>query len=295
MRVFEGQAFWEPLRDRLFGGPVSAAGEVGLVGRSGAGQSRANMDDLVVIVPARLGSQRFPGKLLVEVRGKPLILWTAENLRRAVPDWPLIFAVAEVELERVLEGAGFRTVRTDPELASGTDRLAAANEAIGARWIINAQADEPLLTGSHLRLLARLLGEGRPMATLATPFGRREDFEDPNKVKVVLGATEEVDGYPWGEALYFSRAPIPRDREEPEALPAEALWHLGLYGYSADLLERFRGWPAGRLEKRERLEQLRVLENGYKIAVGIHERRTVGVDVPEDVVELEGHLEGPEE
>lgn len=248
------------------------------------------MEDLVVVVPARLGSQRFPGKLLVEVAGKPLILWTAENLRRCVPDWPVVFAVGERALAEVVERAGFRAVLTDPELASGTDRLAAANREIGAKWVINAQADEPLLTASHLKRLAALLGTGVAMATLATPFRRRADFEDPNKVKVVLGQQKEEDGLRWGRALYFSRAGIPRDREAAESVPAEALWHLGLYGYEADLLEQFSKWPAGRLERLERLEQLRVLENGYDIAVGIHEERTVGVDVPEDLVELEACL-----
>lgn len=252
------------------------------------------MNNPVVIVPARLGSQRFPRKLLHLVNGRPLILWTAQNLARAVPDWPIFFAVAEEELAVVLRAEGYEVLLTDPELPSGTDRLAAANEKIGAEWILNAQADEPLLQARHLRQLWNLLRRGTEMATLATPFRTVEEFQDPNKVKVVLacgeaGPHEEKDCSS-GKALYFSRAAVPFPRDEPTSLPAHAFWHLGLYGYSANLLAAFTRWPLGPLEKVEKLEQLRVLEHGYEIAVGITGTRTIGVDVPADVVHLEAAL-----
>jgi 3-deoxy-manno-octulosonate cytidylyltransferase (CMP-KDO synthetase) len=240
------------------------------------------MLDCAIIVPARLGSQRFPRKLLEPVRGRPLILWTAANLRRIAPQLPLYFAVAEAELAAVLAAEGHASVMTDPGLPSGTDRLAAANRQIGAHRVINVQADEPVLAADHIRQLLQLMETGVDMATLATPFTRLEDFRDPNKVKAVIR--------PDGEALYFSRAPVPYPRDAADALPPGAYWHMGIYGYSAGLLEAFSDWQPGRLEQVERLEQLRVLENGRRIGVGITATRTVGVDVPGDIAELERFL-----
>jgi len=192
------------------------------------------MSDWAIIVPARLGSQRFPRKLLQTVRGRPLILCTADNIRRIAPDIPLSFAVAEEELQKILVAAGYHCVMTDPDLPSGTDRIAVANREICARWVINVQADEPVLAGEHITQLRGLLESGFDMATLATPFTENKDYEDPNKVKVVTGLNQQ--------ALYFSRSPIPFDRDRPGELPDHAYWHLGLYGYSADLLQHFSGW-----------------------------------------------------
>ena len=240
------------------------------------------MEDWAIIVPARLGSQRFPRKLLQRVRGRPLILWTAENIRRIAPELPLFFAVAEEALKEALEAAGYRCILTDPDLPSGTDRITAANREVGARWVINVQADEPVLAAKHIRQLQQVLGTGVDVATLATPFTRLADFLDPNKVKVVTGAD--------GRALYFSRSPIPYQRETNGGMPAGALWHLGLYGYHADILERFAAWNPSPLEMTEKLEQLRVMENGGSIGVGVTETRTVGVDVPDDLARLEAFL-----
>jgi len=240
------------------------------------------MSDCAIIVPARLGSQRFPEKLLQSVQGKPLVLCTADNIRQIAPGIPLYFAVAEEELREVLESAGYQCVMTDPDLPSGTDRIAVANRGIGARWIINVQADEPVLAAEHITQLQGLLGSGFDMATLATPFPDIEDFRDPNKVKVVTGLKQQ--------ALYFSRAPIPCNRDGQSDLPENAYWHLGLYGYSAELLERFSGWSPSVLEKTEKLEQLRILENGGSIGVGITQIRTIGVDVPEDLARLQDFL-----
>ena len=230
--------------------------------------------DLALIVPARLASTRFPRKLLHEVDGKPLILWTAERLVNEVPGWPLFFAVAEEELAKVLRKAGFEAVLTDPNLPSGTDRVAAANREIGAARVINVQADEPLTRGKDLETLRDLLAADAPMATLAAPFPDEMDFRDPHKVKVVCGAP--------GQALYFSRAPIPFDRDNAGWGKFPAHWHLGLYGYQADFLEQFPQLPPGVLEQVEKLEQLRALEHGYTIAVGAAKGPTIGIDTPED-------------
>jgi 3-deoxy-manno-octulosonate cytidylyltransferase (CMP-KDO synthetase) len=240
------------------------------------------MLECAIVVPARLGSQRFPRKLLQEVHGRPLILWTADNLQRIAPAVPLYFAVAEEELAEVLGAAGLRCIMTDPELPSGTDRIAMANREIKARQVVNVQADEPIIGAEHIAQLLDVLKTGPDVATLATPFEDAADFTDPNKVKAVVAQN--------GRALYFSRSPIPYDRDSKGGLPARAYWHLGLYGYSAEVLEQFLSWKASPLEQTEKLEQLRILENGFQIGVGITGSRTIGVDVPEDLARLESFL-----
>lgn len=244
---------------------------------------------IAIVVPARLQSQRFPRKLLHAVLGKPVILWTAERIRSEAPEFPLVFAVAEAELADVLGESGFATVMTDPDLPSGTDRIAAVASEVEADAFINIQADEPLVHREHITALAGLIGAGdAAMATLAVPFQTANDFCDPSKVKVVRAAN--------GEALYFSRSPIPFDRDTGGAPPdawftdGPAFWHLGLYAYTRPFLEVFSQLPPGKLEHCEKLEQLRVLEAGHRIKVGIVNRRTVGIDTREDVSRLEGLL-----
>lgn len=236
--------------------------------------------DTTIIVPARLASRRFPRKLLHEIGAKPLILWTAERIRSVAPDFPLVFAVAESELADLLEDRGYRVVPTDPDLPSGTDRIAQANAEIRSPVVINVQADEPLVTGRQIETLARLIHEGAEMATLAVRFREESDLHDPNKVKVVRSAN--------GEALYFSRSPIPfcRDRkgyvDGPWLAENPCFWHLGLYAYRAETIQRFTALPGGTLEQIERLEQLRMLEHGFRIAVGLSDDRNLGIDTPED-------------
>jgi len=231
-----------------------------------------------IIVPARLASVRFPRKLLFPLQGRPLVLWTAARIKEEVPEVPLYFAVDGEELGEVLRGEGYAVIATPPDLPSGTDRIALANREIGARRVINVQADEPWVTAAQIGDLFQLLDQEVSMATLATPFTEVSDFQNPNQVKVVCDQA--------GRALYFSRAPIPWNRDgEPDAdwLQRERpLRHLGLYGYSADLLECFPRLSPGRLEQVERLEQLRVLENGYQIGVGLTDSPLPGIDTPED-------------
>lgn len=230
---------------------------------------------MAVIVPARLASQRFPRKLLHPIQGRALILWTAARLKRELPGWPLFFAVADRELADVLEAEGFRTVMTDAELPSGTDRLAAANRTIRAKYVINVQADEPLVHAREVELLATLVQGEVEMATLATPIRSQADFRNPNRVKVVRDCR--------GRALYFSRAPVPQLRDAEAEFPEAALWHLGMYAYRAEFLDRYAGLAPTPLEKAERLEQLRVLEHGFRIGVGVVESGGIGIDAPEDV------------
>ena len=243
-----------------------------------------------IIVPARLASTRFPRKLLHEVRGKPIILWTAERIREVAPEFPLFFAVDDDALERCLAGAGYQAVRTRADHPSGTDRLAEANAAVGAEAVINVQGDEPLVTGEQIRTLAAGLEGEAAIATLAVPFERPEDFANPNQVKVVRDRA--------GYALYFSRSPMPFARDT--AGQVDAAWlqanrcyrHLGLYAYKADFLQAFSGLEPGFLEQVEKLEQLRAMEHGYRIHVGITDQATVGIDTPEDLAVFEAQLGG---
>jgi 3-deoxy-manno-octulosonate cytidylyltransferase (CMP-KDO synthetase) len=246
------------------------------------------MPAFAIIVPCRLESTRFPRKLLHPIKGRPLVLWVAERIASQAPDYPLWFAVDHELLAECLEGAGFRAIMTDARHPSGTDRIAEANRTVRATYVLNVQADEPLVTGGQLHALARLIQGECPMATLCTPFKRVADFRNVNQVKVVMSLT--------GRALYFSRSLMPYSRDL--GLAIDDAWvaanpcfkHLGLYAYRADFLEKFATLPPGRLEVIEKLEQLRVLENGYPIAIGVTEDPTIGVDTPDDAKRFEEAL-----
>jgi 3-deoxy-manno-octulosonate cytidylyltransferase (CMP-KDO synthetase) len=243
------------------------------------------MAHTAIIVPCRLESTRFPRKLLHSIRGKPLLLWVAERIAREAPEFALHFAVDHELLRACVTDAGFRAIMTSESHQSGTDRIAEANRSVKADYVINVQADEPLVTGAQIRALAKLIAGPVPMATLATPFRRVVDFYNPNQVKVVMRRD--------GRALYFSRSRLPFSRDL--GLTIDDAWiaanpclkHLGLYAYHADLLEKFAALPPGRYEQIERLEQLRVLENGHDILVAETSDPGIGVDTPADAVKFE--------
>ena len=232
-----------------------------------------------IVVPARLASSRFPKKLLADAGGMPLILRTANRLRQQVPEYDLIFAVDGEEIAQPLKQEGYSCVFTDPDLPSGTDRIAQANKILQRKEILNVQADEPMVLREHVLALTKALQKkGADLATLATPFEKIEDFHDPNQVKVVLNVS--------GFALFFSRAPIPYNRECSHNLSHNCYKHLGMYGYRGDFLNEFTSLPTGCLEDLEKLEQLRALENGKHISVEIVPYDTVGIDTPEDLSNL---------
>jgi len=247
------------------------------------------MPDVAIIVPCRLESTRFPRKLLHPIRGRPLLQWVVVRLQQEAPGLPLYFAVDHELLRECVTAAGGRAILTDPAHQSGTDRIAEANRTVRAERVINVQADEPLVSAAQIRLLADLIAGDVPMATLATPFQTAADFNNPNQVKVVLAPATR-------RALFFSRSPLPyaRDRQgmvDDAWVRANPCYrHLGLYAYRADLLEKFAQLPPGRLEQIEKLEQLRVLENGHEIACDLTNDPTIGVDTPEDAVKFEQHL-----
>jgi 3-deoxy-manno-octulosonate cytidylyltransferase (CMP-KDO synthetase) len=246
------------------------------------------MPAFAIIVPCRLESSRFPRKLMHPIKGKPLVLWVAERIVAQAPDYPLWFAVDHEMLAECVEGAGFRAIMTDPGHQSGTDRIAEANRRVRASYVLNVQADEPLVTAAQLQVLAKLIQGDCPMATLCTPFKRVVDFYNANQVKVVMTST--------GRAMYFSRSRMPYSRDL--GLTIDDAWvaanpcykHLGLYAYKADFLEQFVRMAPGRLEQIEKLEQLRALEAGYPIAIEVTEDPTIGVDTPEDAKKFEALL-----
>ncbi|MBI2517054.1 MAG: 3-deoxy-manno-octulosonate cytidylyltransferase [Opitutae bacterium] len=248
------------------------------------------MPAFAIIVPCRLESTRFPRKLLHLIKGKPLVLWVAERITEQAPDLPLWFAVDHELLAECIEGAGFRAIMTDAKHPSGTDRIAQANRRVRASYVINVQADEPLVSNNQIHALAKMIQGDCPMATLCTEFRRAEDFFNPNQVKVVVSPRT-------GRALYFSRSPIPYARDLGGKV--DDAWvaanhchrHLGLYAYKADFLEKFVGMPPGRLEQIEKLEQLRALEAGHPIAIDLTADPTIGVDTPEDAARFEQALE----
>ncbi|REK10939.1 MAG: 3-deoxy-manno-octulosonate cytidylyltransferase [Planctomycetota bacterium] len=234
-----------------------------------------------VVIPARLASTRLPRKLLLAETGKPLLQHTYEAAARAARPAGLVVAADSDEIATTVRAFGGDVRMTSADCASGTDRVAeVARELPEADILVNVQGDEPELPGASIDLAIELL-EANPemeMSTLATPIRDRAMLEDPSCVKVVF------DG--GGRALYFSRSPIPHAREwRDELLSAEPpcfYLHIGLYAYRRDFLLRLAELPRTPLEKLENLEQLRVLENGHSIAVGVVHDRTVGIDTPED-------------
>jgi 3-deoxy-manno-octulosonate cytidylyltransferase (CMP-KDO synthetase) len=216
------------------------------------------------------------------------VVWVAERIAAQAPDYPLWFAVDHQLLAECLEGAGFRPIMTDSRHNSGTDRIAEANRTVRASYVLNVQADEPLVSAGQLQALARLIQGESPMATLCTPFKRIVDFYNANQVKVVKSND--------GRALYFSRSRMPYSRDL--GLTIDDAWvvanpcykHLGLYAYRADFLEKFVALPPGQLEQIEKLEQLRALENGYSIAIEVTSDPSVGVDTPDDAKKFEALL-----
>jgi 3-deoxy-manno-octulosonate cytidylyltransferase (CMP-KDO synthetase) len=234
-----------------------------------------------IIIPARLASTRLPRKLLLAETGKPLIQHTYESAQRALRPAGICVATDHEDIFKVVQAFGGRAEMTDPSAASGSDRVAeVARHMPGVEIIVNVQGDEPEIAGRSIDLAIELL-EAHPEAvisTLATPIRSLRQLEDPACVKVVF------DGN--ARALYFSRSPIPRAREWNDALlaanPPHFYQHVGLYAYRREFLLKLASMPPSRLEKVEKLEQLRVLEAGYSIFVGVVEEPTFGIDTPED-------------
>ncbi|MBI5883066.1 MAG: 3-deoxy-manno-octulosonate cytidylyltransferase [Elusimicrobia bacterium] len=250
-----------------------------------------------VIIPARWGSTRFPGKVLALLGGKPIVRWCHEAAV-ASRIGPVAVATDDLEVVRAVEAFGGRAVMTPKNLASGTDRVLAALKRLrwSPRFVVNLQGDEPLISPSGLRSLDRLLrSAGADVATLVTPLKGAERLQRPDVVKAVLAKD--------GRALYFSRSPVPYRRQPPPArgvrlspsgtaVPCRQeeprRWeHIGIYGYKAASLRRFVSLPPSPLERAESLEQLRALEDGMSIYAAVVPARGVAIDTPADLAQAE--------
>lgn len=232
----------------------------------------------VAVIPARYASTRLPGKPLLKRTGKFLIQHVYEQVRRARRLTDVIIATDDRRIYQAVESFGGRVAMTREDHASGTDRVAEVAAGLNADIVLNVQGDEPEIEPANIDQLVDLLARRSDcsMATLACPFPENADPADPNAVKVVLDSA--------GSAIYFSRSPIPypRDGKRLTDFRAEFLLHIGIYAYRRDFLLQLAGWPVGRLERIEKLEQLRALERRVGIAVGTVERAAVGIDTPAD-------------
>jgi 3-deoxy-manno-octulosonate cytidylyltransferase (CMP-KDO synthetase) len=235
---------------------------------------------VIAIIPARYASTRFPAKPLARHTGKYLIQHVVEQVNRAQRITTCVVATDDQRIADAVRSFGGQVAMTREDHPSGTDRIAevvAATPGSPSDLILNVQGDEPEIEPAVLdQLIGRMQEDAAcPMGTLACPFPADSDPDDPNAVKVVINRA--------GRALYFSRARIPYPRADVGA--AERLgWllHLGVYAYRRDFLLQFASWPPSALERMERLEQLRVLDNGYPIAVEVVQRASVGIDTPAD-------------
>lgn len=235
--------------------------------------------DVVAIIPARFNSTRLPGKPLLAETGQPLIQHVVESAWKARCLDRVLVATDDVRIAECVASFGGEAVLTRPDHPSGTDRVAEVAAAFPTvRIVVNLQGDEPELSAHAIDRVISLLAEDPevPMATLATPIRDERQYHDPSCVKVVCAR---------GRALYFSRSPIPYYRAGKTGNtfhPSMSWLHLGLYAYRREFLLRLAQLPTTPLELAEGLEQLRVLEAGYPIAVGVVEETSVGIDTRED-------------
>ncbi len=243
----------------------------------------------IAVIPARYAATRLPGKPLVALAGKPMIQRVWERVRQAKKISRVIVATDDERILQAVAAFDGEAVMTRAEHRSGTERVAEVGATIGGgdgEIFLNVQGDEPLVEPDAIDTLVEAVesDESVAVATLMVPIAKPADIMDPNIVKVVF----DFDG----NALYFSRAPIPWVRDRNAPVHVQHMKHLGLYGFRRAALLDFPTLPVGDLERIEQLEQLRWMENGYKIRVAETSHDSVSVDVPEDVARVEQLLRG---
>lgn len=265
-----------------------------------------------VVIPARLGSTRFPEKMLAHKTGRPLVQHVVDQVNKCKRVSRVIVATDHARIAEALKPFGTVVAMTSPDHASGTDRIAevanrlgslsSASSSLGSlsnddaiqdfEVLINVQGDEPEID-PHLidTLIGRLETSNDPMVTAAAKFPRHLDVNNPNHVKVVvtsmgLPSSDETGGsVSGGRAIYFSRWPVPYVREMTD-LPVQHLLHLGIYGYRKEFLLQYASWRPTPLEQAEKLEQLRAIEHGVSIGVVVVEHASNGIDTPEQYEEF---------
>ena len=241
----------------------------------------------IIVIPARYASTRLPGKSLIDIGGKPLLQRVYEGACRSKLSDGILIATDDKRIEKAALAFGAEVIMTDPALPSGTDRVFAAIQEREADLVMNLQGDEPFIESSIIDQLFSTMENGAVnMATLCCPITDEGEYRDPNTVKVVFDSS--------GFALYFSRSPIPYlrtfDSEPCPGMPVSGVRtpnslykHIGIYGFTRSFLQQFVAMPKSPLEEAESLEQLRVLENGYKIKVIVTDYSGFGIDTPEDL------------
>ena len=240
----------------------------------------SNAPDFLVVIPARLGSTRLPRKPLADIGGKPMVVRVAERAKQSLAH-SVVVATDSAEIAEACNEHRIECLLTNPDHPTGTDRLAELAQLLKLpdnTLVVNVQGDEPLIPPELINQVAQTLASNTQCAisTIAVPISDPSEIKNPNVVKVVLNRA--------GEALYFSRAPIPFLRDAQSTLKTDHLRHLGIYAYRAEFLQAFAHLEPAPPEKAEALEQLRALWNGYRIAVHIAtEAPPAGVDTPEDL------------
>ena len=241
--------------------------------------------DVIGVIPARYQSTRFAGKVLADIMGKPMLqhVWERAKQSRMLDD--LIIACDDEIILKAANKFGAKAVMTSKEHSCGTDRISEVVNPLDVKVVINIQGDEPLVHPMMIDSIARALLEDPSvnMATISKKIDDSIQVFDPNVVKVVVDKNNF--------ALYFSRAPIPFLSPNAEIEQVTYYKHIGLYGYTKDFLFTYKNLPASNLEKTERLEQLRVLSEGFKIKVIETTFETVGVDTPEDLEKVKEKLQ----
>lgn len=236
--------------------------------------------NFIAIIPARYQSTRFPGKPLAMLQNKPVIQWVYENASKALDEvW---VATDDERIFKAVKKFGGKVTKTAATHRSGTDRCAEAarnlSEKANFDVVINIQGDEPFIHASQIKQLMTCFDEKNEIATLVKKIDNTEELFNPNRPKVVIDKE--------GNALYFSRSPIPFVRGEKESswLLAASFWaHIGMYAYKREVLHEITQLQHGTLERVEALEQLRWLENGFKIKTAVTEHQSIGIDTPEDL------------
>jgi 3-deoxy-manno-octulosonate cytidylyltransferase (CMP-KDO synthetase) len=234
---------------------------------------------VVICIPARFGSTRFPGKVLAELAGKPIIQWVFEKAQSSIADEVIVAADNATVMNTVKEFGG-KCIMTKTNHPSGTDRIWEAVQKVDGDIIINVQGDEPLIDVSTINKLIEALKNNQKieMATVVVKADRNVIGKDPNAVKVVLNRKNF--------AIYFSRSEVPYIREKVENHPI--YHHVGIYAFRRDILEHFVSLPISNLEKCEKLEQLRALDNGIRILAVVSDKNNgIGIDTPEDLKKAE--------
>jgi len=245
---------------------------------------------VLACIPARYGSTRFAGKVLARDTGKFLIQHTWEQACLAKLPQKVIIAADDERIIAAADTFGAECVLTSTEHKNGTDRIAEAVADMEVDIVVNIQADEPEIDPQNIDLLAQLLIDNPdcPMATLAADFQNPDQVTDPNIVKVVVTSIEHrASSIGAHRAIYFSRAPIPYDREKSGiGETRQYLRHIGIYAYRKEFLLKITALPQSRLEKIEKLEQLRAIENGFDILVGKVAHACDGIDTPEQYADF---------